>query len=368
MATQYTPKVPVRCWLDAIPLQGFCARVFVAEGLPENDADIVAESLVAADLRGVHSHGVTRMDIYTERLRRGLFNPRPQIKVNRTAAGSGVIDGDNGMGAVVGMAAVEAAMAMAREAGIGAVTVHHGNHFGTAAYYIAKAVERGFVALVCSNAPPTMAPWGGREAMFGTNPIGWGVPTGGTAIIADLATSVVARGKIILAAQRKEQIPPGWALDVEGRPTTDPEAALIGAVLPFGEYKGSAIAMLVELLAGRLSGSNSMREIPDFYRDLDRVSDHGHFFLCLDIGRFMPPDRFQVRVDDMIASLKQSKRAAGCDEILMPGEIEARLEADRRRTGIPLTDEIVLALQRLGERHGVVFPVVSERPLDRDAA
>ncbi|WP_170145698.1 Ldh family oxidoreductase [Rhodoplanes elegans] len=364
MSKQYVTEASADTWIEARALRTFCADVFVDAGLPADAAATVADNLVVADLRGVHSHGVTRMEIYTERLRRGLFNPHPRITIDRTGAAACTIDGDNGMGAVVGTAAIGEAIEMAAATGLGAVTVRHSNHFGTTAYYIAKAVARGMFAFVCSNAPPTMAVWGGREPLFGTNPLGYGMPTGRyPAIVADLATSIVARGKILLAAQRGEMIPPGWALDPEGAPTTDPHAALIGAVLPFGEYKGSAFAMLVELLAGRLSGANSLQEVPDFYRDLKRVSNFGHFFLCLDVARFMDMDRFRARVDDMITTLKASKRAAGHAEVLMPGEIETRLQDERLRSGIPLTAEIVRLLETLAARHGVAFPAVSHRPL-----
>lgn len=364
MSSQYVPEVSADAWVEPRALEAFCAAVFVAAGLPAEGAATAAENLVVADLRGVHSHGVTRMAIYTERLRRGLFNPRPAIAIDRTGASVCTIDGDNGMGAVVGSVAIREAIDMAAATGLGAATVRHSNHFGTTAYYITQAVERGLFAFVCSNAPPTMAVWGGREPLFGTNPLGYGMPTGRyPAIVADLATSIVARGKILLAAQRGETIPASWALDPDGNPTTDPHAALIGAVLPFGEYKGSAFAMLVELLAGRLSGAASMTEVPDFYRDLDHVSNFGHFFLCMDVARFMDLERFRARVDDMITTLKASKRAAGHAEVLMPGEIEARLQDERRRRGIPLTPEIVDILRSLAERYAVALPTVSDRPL-----
>jgi LDH2 family malate/lactate/ureidoglycolate dehydrogenase len=353
-----------RRYFQAEDLASFATQVVTRAGLPPADAEHVGRSLVRADLRGVDSHGVTRIPIYVERLRRDLVNKRPNIRIDVTGAGVAVVDGDNGMGAVVGRRAMEAAIALAKDAGTGAVAVRGSNHFGTGAGYAYQAVEARCIGVACSNAPPTMAPWGGRVRYFGTNPLAVGIPAGRyPPIVLDMATSNVARGKVILAAKRGEPIPEGWALDPEGRPTTDAEAALAGAVLPFGGPKGSAIALIIDVLSGVLSGANFSRHIPDLYDNLEERQDLGHFFLAVEIERFMRYDTFTARVDQMIEGLKECPPAAGHAEVLLPGEIEARTEVERQLRGIPVTGEIIDRLVAVGKELGVAFPEGSPGPL-----
>lgn len=358
-------KTANRRYFQAQALADFAAAVFTRAGLPQADAEHVGTSLVKADLRGVDSHGVTRIPIYLERLRRGLVNKQPNIRVFVKGAGVAAVDGDNGMGAVVGRRAMEAAISLAKEAGTGAVAVRGSNHFGTAAEYAYQAVEARCIGVACSNAPPTMAPWGGRVRYFGTNPLAVGVPAGKhRSLVLDMATSSVARGKVILAAKRGEPIPEGWALDPEGRPTTDAEAALAGAVLPFGGPKGSAIALIIDLLSGVLSGANFGPNIPDLYEQLEDRQNLGHFFLAVEIERFMEFGAFTARVDQLLDGLKACPPAAGYEEVLLPGEIETRNQVERLRRGIPVTGEIIERLVAVGEALGVPFPEGSPRPLE----
>ena len=357
-----TPSTP-----RLIPADRLCAAaalIFQGHGLSVADADCVAEALVEADLRGIHSHGLTRVPIYTERLARGLFNPAPAIQVERRGAAVASIDGDSGMGAVVGFLsgmfgvggrhAVETAAEIAAEAGAAVVGVRHTNHFGIAALYAEALVQRGLVAIVCSNAPPTMAPHGGRQALFGTNPLAFGIPTPGPRpVLADMATSIVARGKIILARQRGETIPLGWALDSDGRPTGDAEAALAGVVLPFGGAKGSAIALLVDMLAGVLTGARYGTDLPDFYEDLTRKGDLGNFLLAIDPGRFMTAEAFLKRVGRYIEMMDACPTAEGVERILLPGEIEASTRDHRLADGVPLTPDIIAGMTAAADRVGV---------------
>ena len=331
-------------------------RLFRGYDLPPDAAACVAEALVEADLRGIHSHGVTRVPIYTERLARGLFNPRPDVLVERKASAVAAVDGDNGMGAVVGRRAVGAATEVALEAGCAVVGVRNSNHFGIAALYAEQLVARGFIALVCSNAPPTMAPYGGRSALFGTNPLAFGVPTpGDSPILADMATSIVARGKIILAQQRGEEIPFGWALDPDGRPTRNPEAALKGVVLPFGEAKGSAIALLIDILAAVMTGADFGTDLPDFYNDLDRPANLGHFLLAIDPARFGERDRFLKRLGRYIAMIGDCPPAEGFERVQLPGDIEARRRQAHLSSGVPLSQDILLGLRQAARRVDVAL-------------
>ena len=351
-------------YVAADGLEAFTAGVFVRLGLPAADAARVADCLLTADLRGIGSHGVSRVPIYAERLRRGLVNPTPSIAVERTGA-TAAIDGDNGMGAVVGTRAMDEAIALAGSHGVGAVTVRHGNHFGIASYYAMQALESDRIGLALTNAAPAMAPWGGREVFFGTNPLAAAAPAGARpAIVIDMATSVTARGKIRLAAQRGDPIPEGWALDAVGAPTTDAHAAMAGIILPFAEHKGSAIALLIEILAGVLAGAAVGRAVGDQYTDLGRRQDTGYFFVVLDVARFMPVDEFKGRMDAMIDALKAGPPAAGHRRVLLPGDIERDHAEKRRRTGVPLSQEIVAALGELAESLGVPFPRTSAEPLD----
>ncbi|MEW6046817.1 MAG: Ldh family oxidoreductase [Bacillota bacterium] len=352
-------------YVEYAQLERFATALFVRSGLAPEGASLVSRCLVMADLRGVDSHGVTRIPIYVKRLEKGLVNPHPQVRAERVSASVCLVDGDNGMGALVGTRAMEQALSMAGEAGVGVAAVRRSNHYGMAAFYALQALDRGCIGMTMTNAPPTLAPWGGRQALLGTNPLAVAVPAGQhPPIVLDMATSVVARGKIILAAQRGEPIPEGWALDPDGAPTTDARRALAGVVLPFGGPKGSGLAILVDILAGVLTGAAFGRRIGDLYRNFEQAQDVGHFFLALNIATFMPVAEFLRRMDEMIADLKRCAPASGHTEVLLPGEPEARCEAERRRTGIPLSSDVAAALYDVGERLDVPFPEFSGRPIE----
>ena len=322
---------------EAGELRALAASIFAGYGLDAAAAATVADNLVEADLRGVHSHGLTRVAIYTERLRLGLVNPRPRITTREAGESLLGVDGDNGMGAVVAMHAATLAVERARRTGSAVVAVRRSNHLGIAGYYSEFIARSGLVALVSSTAPATMAAWGGRTPRFGTNPLSYGVPTRGHPVVADMATSVVARGKVILAQSRGEAIPAGWALDGEGRSTTDPAAALAGVVLPFGGAKGSAIAFLVDVIAGLGAGAAFGTAIPDLYRDLETPQDIGHFMLAFDAARLIGEDVFLDRMDEALASLRACPPADGFEEVLAPGKpsAPARGASARRRAAAP---------------------------------
>ena len=335
-------------------MRAAAALIFQGHGLPVADADCVAEALVEADLRGIHSHGLTRVPIYTERLARGLFNPTPTIQVERRGAAVAAVDGDSGMGAVVGRQAVETAAEIAAEAGAAVVGVRHTNHFGIAALYAEKLVQRGLVAIVCSNAPPTMAPHGGGRPC--SAPIPWPSASPRPARARSWPTwpppsSPAARSS--WRAKRGETIPLGWALDSEGRPTGDAEAALAGVVLPFGGAKGSAIALLVDMLAGVLTGASYGTDLPDFYEDLTRKGDLGNFLLAADPGRFMTAEAFLQRVGRYIEMMDACPPAEGVERILLPGEIEASTRDRRLADGVPLTPDIIAGMTAAADRVGV---------------
>lgn len=341
-----------RFWAD--DLIRFAVEVFQALNVPPNDARTVAECLVEADLKGVSSHGIVRLPVYARRLMAGLIDPQPGIRV---VAGHGGplrgVDGGNGLGPVVGLFGMQQAIEAAAEFGVGVAFVRNSNHFGSAGYYVERALDRGFIAVASSNAPPNMAPWGGKERFLGTNPLAVGVPSRRwRPLLLDMATSVVARGKIILAAQRGEPIPLGWAIDPDGNPTTDPKAALLGAVLPFGGPKGSAISLLLDVFSGVLSGANYGRHLRTL-EDTTNRQNLGHFFLAIDPVWLMPIDEFYERIDDLIGQLKSTPPAPGFEKVLAPGEIEYTNLERARATGIELEDEVLEQLYALGNQLGV---------------
>src|SRR3712207_1639304 len=313
------------------------------------DAFIIADGLVQSNLRGVDSHGVTRVGIYAKRLKMGLVNPRPEVKIVRESAATLLVDGDNGMGHVVGVRALELGLEKVKQSGGVYLGVRRSNHYGAGAYYVQRAVARDVVAFAYSNAPPTMAPWGGVDPYVGTNPYAFGVPAGvHPPIILDMATSIVARGKIILAAERGESIPEGWAIDKHGNRTTDAQEALEGSVLPFGGPKGYALSLMIDIMAGALTGAGFGPRVNSLYDNFDEPQDVGAFFQLIDIAQFAEPAAFKANIDRMVEEIKSSRRAEGTKEIFLPGEIEFRIEQERKVSGIPVGAETVAELREVG--------------------
>jgi LDH2 family malate/lactate/ureidoglycolate dehydrogenase len=342
----------------------FARRVLIANGVPDKDAAIVASCLVSADLRGVDTHGLCRLPIYLDRLRRGLINPRPALAPKRVTLVAASLDGENGFGFVVGRRAMAEAIAMAREFGIGIVAARCSTHFGMAASYVLQALDAGMISLVFSNASPAMPPWGARTALLGTSPFAAGAPAGSEPpFLLDMSPAVAARGKIRRAERRGETIPLGYALDAQGRPTTDPKAALAGVVQPIGSYKGSGLAMLMDIFGGVLSGAAYAGDVGDQYKAMDRPQDVGHFFLAMKPDLFVPEDTYRARMDTLITRVRAAPTAEGFDEVLVAGEPERRHEANRRRDGIPYNPVEVEALHAEAAKAGVAPLAVSPHPL-----
>jgi LDH2 family malate/lactate/ureidoglycolate dehydrogenase len=353
-----------RVYAEASAAEAFARALLVAHGVPAADAATVAQCLVSADLRGVDTHGLCRLPGYLDRLRRGLINPRPALEPKRVTPVAAALDGQDGFGFVVGTRAMQEAIAIAREYGIGAVSVRRSTHFGMAASYVLQALEASLISLVFSNASPAMPPWGARSALLGTNPFAAGAPAGRhPPFLLDMSPAVAARGKIRRAERRGETIPLGYALDVQGRPTTDPKAALGGVVLPIGGYKGSGLAMLMDIFGGVISGANYGGEVGDQYKVYDRPQDVGHFFLAMRPDLFLPEADYRDRMDTLIERVRGCPRAQGVDEVLVAGEPERRHEIERRRCGIPYAASEVAALQEEAARAGTAPLAVSWQPL-----
>ncbi|MGP4038730.1 Ldh family oxidoreductase [Gracilibacillus sp. D59] len=335
-------------------LQDFCATVFVHAGVMKKQADIVAASLVQADLRGVDSHGVVRTAIYLKRVEQNMINPSANIRIEKENDSTALLDGGNHFGAVVGDQALKLAMEKAKTNGVGVVGVKNSNHFGTGAYYALQALKEDLVTIIMSNASQTMPPTGGVRPFIGTNPLAVGIPCGAyEPFILDMATSVVARGKIIVAAQKGERIPIGWAVDKNGKPTTNAEEALEGSVLPLGGPKGYGISMFIDILSGVLTGAGFGKYVHNMYENWEKPQNVGHFFITIDINQFMNIAEFKQRMDLYISEIKAEPMAEDVDEILIPGEIERRISEQRKKNGIILPLKVEKELTEIGIKYGV---------------
>jgi L-2-hydroxycarboxylate dehydrogenase (NAD+) len=363
------PESPGVHYVSAEALREFAAAIFARLGLPGPDAAIVADCLVLANLRGLDSHGVARIPIYAKRLRLGLVNPTPRLACAQVAPSAAELDGDDGMGMVVGTEAMARAIALAREAGVGLVGVRRSTHFGMAAYYVLQAIAADQIGFTFTNSSPGMAPFGGTKPILGVNPLAVGVPAGRRpAYVLDMAMSVIARGKMRLAAAHGEAIPDGLGVDAQGRPTTNGMAVFGGgAVNPFGGPKGSGLAIWMEIMGGVFAGAAFAGEMKSLYEDFSGPQRIGHVFMAIRPDLFMPMADFKTRMDTMIERFKDSQPAEGVDEVLMPGEPEERHESERRRTGLPLTAEVLATLRAEAEELHVAVPEGSPAPLEGES-
>jgi LDH2 family malate/lactate/ureidoglycolate dehydrogenase len=337
-------------------LVAYAAAILEKTNVPALDAQTVAECLTLADLRGVDSHGLIRLPVYLRRVQANAVKAKPNIQVDRRFASVCMVDGDNGLGPVVGLRAMNEAIEIAQTAGFGFVGVRHSNHFGVGAFYVERAIRRELIGFATSNAPPNMAPFGGKDRFLGTNPFAIGVPTGrAKPLLLDASSSVAARGRIIAAAKRNAPIPPGWAIDSEGRETTDAKAALKVAVLPFGAAKGSAISFLIDILCGVFTGAAFARHL-NTLENLDAVQNVGHIFAAFRTDLFLSSTEFTERMEESIGMLTASPPLPGVPRVLAPGEPELEAEAQNRKLGIPIAKEVVCELTEMGDEFGVAFP------------
>lgn len=329
-------------------LHRFASDCFVAVGVPQDDADWCAEVLVRADFTGVPTHGLSRLAAYIRAIQRGVINPRPKFFWKQGAPAVTALDGDNGLGPVIGRAAILEAIQLAEQAGIGIVTVRRGNHAGTMSSYIDLAVQAGMIGWGFSNAQPAIPPWGGRKAYFGTNPIAFGAPCKEyDPVVLDLATSKVARGNIILAAKSGKPIPEDWVLDEYGRPTTDAASALRGSLLPMAEAKGYALALMVEILSGVLSGAEIGSGVGSIYDPGNREPGTGMCVIAVNPDPFLGSEEFLARMDRLVDEIHRIPPAEGYQSVRLPGERRAQFERDGRKAGILLEESTIEELEKL---------------------
>ena len=344
----------------------FTVRVFRHFDVPFDDARTAATVLQSADLRGIDSHGVARLHTYFDMLELGRINPRAKVSVVRESASTATVDGDNGLGLVVGPKANAIAMEKSLAAGSGWVSVRNSNHYGIAGWYVLEALKRDLIGWSMTNTTRLVAPLWGAERMLGTNPIAIAFPGAQEpAIVIDMATCAAAYGKIEMARRAGSPIPLRWAADRNGAPTTDPNAMIEGgALLPLGSdregggHKGYGLALMVDVLSAVLSGANWGPFVPPFALRQEIPTRSvgkgiGHFFGALRIDAFIDPDEFKSQIDDVVRTLRRTRPAPGTGGPLIPGDPEREAEATRSRDGIPLTQPVVEELRDISRRTGI---------------
>jgi L-2-hydroxycarboxylate dehydrogenase (NAD+) len=351
-------------------LREFSTRVFLHFGCPKEDAEQAADVLACADLRGIDSHGVARLHSYFELLSAGAINPKPQIEIIRSTMSTATVDGDNGLGLVVGPRANRIGMDVAEKSGSGWVSVRNTNHFGIAGYYVLKALERDLIGWAMTNSTKLVAPLWGAERMLGTNPIAIGFPgKREPPIVIDMATSAATFGKIEMARRNCSLIPSGWATDREGVVTTRPEEMIGGgALLPLGSdrerggHKGYCLAVMVDMLSCVLSGANWGPFAPPFVlrQEIGMPTRSvgkgiGHFFGAMRIDGFIDSDSFKTQVDEYIRVFRATKPAPGTNGPLIPGDPERQSEQLRREKGVPLAPAVIEDLRDISSKTGVPF-------------
>ena len=309
--------------IPAARLEAFTAACLEKLGVGSADARLVAETLVAANLRGVDSHGLVRLPHYATRLRNGTVNARPSITARRTGPSTALVEGDAGMGQLVAARAMREAIALAKESGAGAVVARNSSHCGACAWFVEMAVKEGLIGVALTHTDSIMVPPGMKRIFLGSNPIAFGAP----GVIIDMSTTHVAWGKILVARQEGKSIPPDWGIDADGRPTTDPHRVV--GLAPTGGHKGYALATMVEILCAQLAGVPFGRHVTKMYGELDKPRNLGHFMLALDVARFTARERFAQD----IGAFLQEIEAEGA---LAPGDPERRSAERRRSEGIPL--------------------------------
>lgn len=349
-------------------LREFTVNIFVDAGVVADDAQVATNVLLASDFRGIDSHGIARLFAYADMLHRDRINPSPNIRVVHETPSTATIDGDNGLGLVVGPRANTIAMDKSNSCGSGWVAVRNSNHFGIAGYYVLQAQAKDMIGWAMTNASPWVAPLWGAERRLGTNPIAIAFPgLEEPPVVIDMATSVVAYGKVEIAIRNRQSIPSEWAMDEQGQPTTQPEDVRDGGALTplgsrreLGGHKGYCLASMVDLLTGVLPGANWGPFVPSFWaRKGEPKNDSGqgvgHFFGAMRIDGFGPADEFKTRVDEWIRTMRQTRPAAGTDGPLIPGDPERLAEEERRQNGIPISPGVATSLDELARKTGIVL-------------
>lgn len=344
--------------VDVDALEAFVQRAFLAMGLSQREAEICAAGLMSSELRCLpgQGQGVARLTGYYDRITKGLYQPGTAIAIIKESPALALIDANMVMGSVVGQEAMDIAVEKAKTCGIGAAFVFNSTHFGSSGFHARRALEDDCIGIAITNAGAEMAPWGGREPRVGTNPWGLAAPTGGDFPVAlDIALTTAGKGMMRWHEREGNAIPRDWALTPEGEETDDPTAAMAGALLGIGEYKGYGLSLFTDVLTGVITGGG-FGLAPFHDRSIAKL-DVAHTFIAIDIAFFMPVAEFKARMDAFIAEIKSSATRPGFDEVLVPGEIDYRRETAYRRDGAQLDAEVYESLRELAERLGIAFDI-----------
>jgi len=344
--------------VDVDALDGFVGRAFLAMGLCWREADICAAGLMGSELRCLpgQGQGVARLTGYYDRISKGLYQPGAEITVIKESPALALIDGEMVMGSVVGQDAMQIAVDKAKTCGIGAAFVYNSTHFGSSGYHARRALAADCIGIAITNAGAEMAPWGGTEPRVGTNPWGLAAPTGGDfPVVLDIALTTAGKGMMRWHEREGLAMPRDWALTPEGYETDDPTAAMAGALLGIGEYKGYGLSLFTDVLTGVISGGG-FGLAPYQDRSIAKL-DVAHTFIAIDIDFFMPVEEFKARMDAFIVEIKSSALRPGFDEILVPGEIDHRREMQYRRDGAQLDAEVYESLRQLADTLGIEFDI-----------
>ncbi len=356
----------------AAELKEYMIRFFTRLGVPQADAVISADVLLEADLRGVDSHGMIRLNsYYGDRIRAGLINPLTPVTTLRETATTLTLDGGNGLGHVVSYRAMEACIAKARQSGVSMVTVRNSNHYGIAGYYAMMALPHDMIGISFTNSGPLVAPTYGRKAMIGTNPIAVAAPAGDQApYVLDMATSIVPIGRITVYDKAGKPIPEGWGINNQGVVTNQPSEVLKGgALMPLGGidvmrgYKGYGLGLMVDIFSGVLAGSAFGTDVD--IKDGKHAAHTGHFFAAVQIEAFRPIAEFKKDMDELLGALKDSPKAVGQERIYIHGEKEFETAARNAREGVPLLAPVVDGLRKSGKEVGVEFDLVPVGEIDK---
>lgn len=339
-------------------VRAFCEAVWTAAGLSPADAALCVDVLLAGDIRGQRTHGTTHMKDYVERLLLGSTMNGANIEMELTAPSTLSVDAKYAVGMVAAPKVMARCIEEARSSGACFAAVRRGNHYGLGAYYPMMAAREDMIGFCVANTSPIVAPYGGADPLLGTDPLSIAIPAGRYPdLVLDIATSTVAKGRLSIARKEGVPIPPDWALDANGTPTTDPAAAEDGGtLLPFGAHKGYGIMLINSLLSFALSGADMDMQLPFFFSQREALSNTGWFMGCIDIARFADPDAFKERVDAMFDRLKQCRPSAGSRGVLIPGEIEYAMTERAEKEGIYLSEATLRDFSSLAKRFGLEYP------------
>tara|TARA_B100000989_G_scaffold171821_1_gene128739 strand:+ start:386 stop:1390 length:1005 start_codon:yes stop_codon:yes gene_type:complete len=305
--------------MNKLKLSKIVNKIFIKHGLNKFHSKMCTDALINAELVEAHSHGLSRIKMYCERIKKKLINPRPKIKFKDISQSITHIDADNSIGFVAANIGIKKVIENAKKTGIGIVGIKNSNHYGLSGYYAEQAVKKNLICMIYTSAPPAIAPYGASKSLFGTNPICFGTPTSSKApFILDASMSKINRGKIRLASRNNKKLPKEVALDKFGRATTDPKKALHGVQLPIGEFKGSGLAWMVDILSGVWIGANHAGKVKDPFDDFSGPQNIGHLFITFKANLFVT--NYKNRIRNNIKIIKNLPKIKGVKNIIYPGE------------------------------------------------